>query len=484
MEEIQNTNFSVSVYGNLTPYNDVISKARVRIFYKGLNRNRTYITDEFAEKLLSTISYSPICGIFSEDDDDFTDHGSNRETAKAYGVVPENPNITWENHLDPDGVERTYACADVLLWTARYKAASKIPGSAHSMELFHNSIKGYWDTIDGTKCYVFTDASFIGLTPLGKDVEPCFEGSAFYTLTDSINELVNELKNYNLITDELKGGETQMINFKMSDSQKYCTIWNHVNPNYNEEGGWMIEYGVSDVYDDYALVYNYETSEHFRLYFTKEEDTITFGEMIRVYIVDVTETELVSLNAIKALNNDTYENCEVMVNEKVEAVNTLTEEVNTLSNDNAEKDVTINTLTEDNAELNSTIEGLNSTVSTLEATIEEKNGEVEVLAAEVNSLSEYKKNVETEQKKLVVAKYKDKLDETVIEQYSNALETYSIVDLDKELAYKLVETNPSIFGKTGTPYISTESVDDSALSPAARILKRRRNKNSDNGGNE
>ena len=140
-QELNNVNFSVQVYGNLTPYNDVISKARVRIFYKGLNRNRTYITDEFAEKLLSTISYSPICGIYDEEQEDFLDHGTSRETAKAYGVVPENPNIAWENHLDTDGVERTYACADVLLWTARYKAASKIPGSAHSMELYQNSKK-------------------------------------------------------------------------------------------------------------------------------------------------------------------------------------------------------------------------------------------------------------------------------------------------------------------------------------------------------
>ena len=37
------TEFSVQVYGNLDKYNDVLSKARVRIFYKGANRNGTYI---------------------------------------------------------------------------------------------------------------------------------------------------------------------------------------------------------------------------------------------------------------------------------------------------------------------------------------------------------------------------------------------------------------------------------------------------------
>ena len=43
--------FSVSVYGNLEKYNDVLSKSRCRIFYKYGNRNGCYITDEYAEKL-------------------------------------------------------------------------------------------------------------------------------------------------------------------------------------------------------------------------------------------------------------------------------------------------------------------------------------------------------------------------------------------------------------------------------------------------
>ena len=47
------TTFSLSIYGNVTSYNEVLSKARCRIFYKYGNRNGTYITDEFAEKLVS-----------------------------------------------------------------------------------------------------------------------------------------------------------------------------------------------------------------------------------------------------------------------------------------------------------------------------------------------------------------------------------------------------------------------------------------------
>ena len=47
--------FNVQVYGELEKFSDVISKSRVRIFYRGLNRNRSYISDEFAQKLIDTL---------------------------------------------------------------------------------------------------------------------------------------------------------------------------------------------------------------------------------------------------------------------------------------------------------------------------------------------------------------------------------------------------------------------------------------------
>ena len=61
---MNNFEFPVSVYGKLEKYNDVLSKGRCRIFYKYGNRNGTYITDEFSEKLLSTIAYAPVKGIY------------------------------------------------------------------------------------------------------------------------------------------------------------------------------------------------------------------------------------------------------------------------------------------------------------------------------------------------------------------------------------------------------------------------------------
>ena len=457
--------FPVSVFGNLTPYNDVISKGRVRIFYKGLNRNNTYISDEFAEKLLSTISYSPICGIY--DEDDFTDHGKERDTAKAYGVVPENPNIAWETHLDPDGVEREYACADVLLWTARYKEAREVPGKSQSMELYRESIKGKWEYIDGKKVFKFTDACFIGLTPLGDSVEPCFEGAAFYTLTSTLKEMVEELKNYNLQKEKIeKGGKSKMvINFKLTDSQKHEKIWNLLNPNFNEEGNWEVAYSIHGVYDEYALVYEYETGNYYRVYYTKddENDTVTLGEKEQTFVMDVTAAELEALKIVKAMNNDSFEK----INEVFE---TNANEVERLISLVTEKDASIEELNEQVNAYTQTIEELNNTNATLTSAKEE--------------LENYKAEKLLSEKKNVLSQYNDKLDEEVVNEFSLKLDQYSVEELKKELAAQLVDSHPELFSKNNQVIIGNYSDEGSNnLSPAAKLLQKYRNKKNNGGEN-
>ena len=177
---MNNFEFPVSVYGKLEKYNEVLSKGRCRIFYKYGNRNGTYITDEFSEKLLSTIAYAPVKGIYEYDD--FTDHGKRRSEGRIYGIVPENYNLQWEEHEDEDGVVRTYACVDVLIFTALYEEANEIIGKAQSMELYEPSLKYHREIIHGQQYIVFEEGCFLGLQVLGNEVEPCFEGAAFFQL--------------------------------------------------------------------------------------------------------------------------------------------------------------------------------------------------------------------------------------------------------------------------------------------------------------
>ena len=300
------TDFPVTLYGNLEKYSETISKGRCRIFYKGGNRNGTYITDEFAEKLLSTIPYAPVKGIYDGDGEDFTDHGAKRSDGRIYGIVPANPNITWEQHEDDDGEVRTYACVDVLVYTGIYKEANEIIGKGQSMELYAPSLKGDWKIINGKKYYVFSEGCFLGLQALGDSVEPCFEGAAFFSLYEDLKKMVLQIEEYNL---KMRNGGKRMHNYKLSDNAKFNAIWSLLNVNFNEEGNWTVEYDICEIYDEYAVVKNYNEGIFERIYYVKDDatDSVELGERSRCYFVDVTEAEKKALEALHAMNNNTMD---------------------------------------------------------------------------------------------------------------------------------------------------------------------------------
>ena len=434
--------FPITVYGNLTKYSDTISKGRCRIFYKYANRNGTYITDEFAEKLLSTIPYTPVKGIYDNFDEDYTDHGNKRSLGRIYGIVPENPNLQWEKHLDEDGIEREYACVDVLIFTALYEEAGEILGKAQSMEIYEPSIKGSWKIINGRRMFEYTEGSFLGLQVLGEDVEPCFEGAAFFSLYSSLKQLVDEIKEYTLKLPEINtGGQSQMfekLNFKLSDSEKHNAIWNLINPNYNEEGGWTIEYAICDIYDDYALAYNYAEASYERIYYTKNDETneVSISEKKKVFVIDVTESEMNALNTIRTLNGDTYEKADEVYSQ-------------------ASK---VSELEEQNSTYAQKIEELNENISTLETEkgnfttqLEEANTNIASLNEEIESLKTYKANIELKEKEEVISSYTELLSEEILASYKEKISEFTAIDLDKELAYELKKNNVSVFSKEQNP---------------------------------
>lgn len=431
--------FPVVIYGNLEKFNDVLSKARCRIFYKYGNRNGTYITDEFAEKLISSLHYVPIKGIYDEDEKDFTNHGKKRNEGRIYGIVPETNNFAWEKHLDEDGVEREYACTDVLIFTSLYKEASEITGKAQSMELFEPTLKYHFEVIKGIKWAVFDDGCFLGLQALGDNVEPCFEGAAFYNLQSSIEQIMNKIKEYTL-NYQSKGGKTEMrkINFKLSDDDKFSALWSLLNTEYNEESGWLVTYGIVSIYDEYAVVRSYETGDYERVYYTKddEKDSVVINSKEKCFIVDVTEKEKATLDTLRSLNGGSYE---------------LVSDVLTNAQENSNKV----------SEFSTKIEELNTSISTL--TTERDNSiaehtlakeQVTTLTEELGTLKEYKLGIETEQKEAILTEYENQLADEVLENYRKKLSEFTALDLDKELAYELKKTNPSVFTKTpGAGYV-------------------------------
>lgn len=428
--------FPVTVYGNMEKFNEVLSKARCRVFYKGGNRNGTYITDEFAEQLIQTFAYVPLKGIWDEEAGDFLDHGKARSQGKIYGIVPQETNFAWEDHLDKDGVTRTYACVDVLIFSALYPESEKIIGAPQSMELFKPSIKFHKEYKENSLWTVFEGGCFLGLQALGQNVEPCFEGAAFYTMKEQTQEVVDKITQLIETYNTIGGQPTMQMNFKLSDAQKYNAIWALLNSEFTEENDWAQTYSLCDVYDDYALAYNFVENCYERIYYTKndEEDSLVINKKQRCYILDVSEAEKDVLEQLRTLNNGTYD----LVNP------TLTNAV--------ENEAKVATLTEENSQFSVKIEELsneNTTLNTEKANVEglytEAQATIATLNSDLDALKSYKKDIETKEKETVLGQYTALLKPEVIDAYRSKLDEFSALDLDKELSYELKCANISVF---------------------------------------
>ena len=301
------------------------------------------------------------------------------------------------------------------------------------MELYGPSLKYHEAIVHSKRYIVFDEGCFLGLQILGDEVEPCFEGASFYTLQLSIQKIFDLIKDYG-------GTKMPKFNFKLSDDQKFQAIWALLNPDCNEEGGWVVSYGITAVYDDYALAVNYESGEFERIYYTKndENDMIEITNHVKCFIVDVTESEKNTLDTLRALNGDTYE---------------LVSDVLLNAQENLDK----------NSEFSAKIEELNGNISTLEsekvnlesqvgeftAQLEQAHSDMASLNEELDSLKEYKLNVETQKKEAVFDEYAEALSEEIINTYRAKISEYTVEELDMHLAYELKKNNSSIFTKSG-----------------------------------
>ena len=412
--------FPISIYGSIERYNDTLSKARCRIFYKGGNRNGTFITDEFANELISTLHYVPVKGIY--EGNDFTDHGTVRSEGRVYGIVPETNNFAWEQHLDEDGIERTYACTDVYLFTALYPEASEAIGKGQSMELYEPSLTYHFSMLNGQKYVVFEHGSFLGLQVLGDDVEPCFEGASFFSLQQSIEDTIQKIKQYST------GGKSEMnINFKHSDEQKFSAIWALLNPQSEEASDYTCAYSVCEVFENYALAYNLEANCYEKVYFTESEEGLALGEKEQVFVSAMNETEKTAAEETAAQN----EANRVELNSKIEEANTKIEEYE-------------NTI----ATLNMEAENSKAAYAALETQNADAQSQISALMEENESLKTYKKGIEFQSKEAVVAEYAGKLAEDVLDAYKTKFDEYSAEELDMHLAYELKKSNASVFSQT------------------------------------
>ena len=397
--------FSVQVYGDLVPYNDVLSKARVHIFYKNGNRNGTYITDEFGEQLAQTLTYVPIKGIYKEEDEDFSGHGEVTQ-GRIYGIVPEEKNFAWEPVADGE-VVRNYASCDVLLFTGIYKEASQIVGKSLSMELNPKTAEGRFENIDGITYYVFEKGSFLSLQILGDKIEPCFEGAGFFSLNEAFNNLLKDIHEYDS-KNRIKGGSLK-VRFNGKD-EVYQALWDSLNTNYTEEKEWTVDYSIIDVAENNCVVQELESGKCYSCSFTKDEETGKYSFEFN------TENEYTINPADSVVEKGKFVELENLVS----------------------------TLNTEKAESKNNYEAL-----------EKKFNE---LSTQYEELKSFKAQRELEDKNKIIEKYSRKLDNEVIETYKNKINSYSLIDLDKDLAYELVCSDKNLFAEEEVLIPNSENV--------------------------
>lgn len=397
------TSFSAPFLGGLEEVRPGIGKTRLGIYYLGKNRNRGFITEEFSALLDKNIPYQPVVGIYSSEKGDFEGHDEDKGKARIYGLIPENPNLSWETRVDKDGVERTYRTADVYLYTGRLKIANSIPGHPQSMELDPDTLQGDWQLIDGEPYYVYKKGNYIGFSVLGKNVEPCFEGSHFY------NKDKDEKENFfNLLTQ---------FSYFMENGGKIMNENTAVSENENLE----LETPTTS---EAAL-----ESE-----VTEDNETPEVPETLEVPETTTEENVIVEEKSESEVDPKDDENIEVsftLVGEELEVYNDLItkfESLNQISVKFSEMENEISTL-------NSKIVEFETENNTLKSEAVQNKAAFDNLNADYLAVKQVVSDMEHQKKEALCEKYSKVVSPEAMENLKQKMDEYSVEDFEKELSY-------------------------------------------------
>lgn len=222
---------------NLQPLdiNPLMSQCEIKVLYVGKNRNGSFISKDTASEMAKTLRGAPIVGYYSDDKEDFRDHGHEVTIdgdgihfackTVPYGFVAPDAKVWFQTFDEVDEfdnkIQREYLMTTGYLWTGQFEeCASAVNGEGknQSMELDEASLDGYWSQDNnGMEFFIINDAIFSKLCILGDDVEPCFEGakvsapsvSSSFSLDKNFKDtLYNMMQQLNFA---LKGGTNTML---------------------------------------------------------------------------------------------------------------------------------------------------------------------------------------------------------------------------------------------------------------------------------
>ena len=219
---------------NVQSVSRYIAKCQIKVLYIGENRNNSVISKEVASKMAQTLPGCPIVGWYKEDVGDFRDHGNiikieenkikMEKKTRPFGFIPPNAKVWFQFFEDTDEFGnitlREYLVTEGYLWTQFEGGDLPLEdgGRPQSMELDEETLQGRW-TIDvkrDKEFFIINDAELKSLCILGKDVEPCYEGSNITpTVTFSNENFALELKDMlqqlQFTLNKLEGGQKMAV---------------------------------------------------------------------------------------------------------------------------------------------------------------------------------------------------------------------------------------------------------------------------------
>ena len=300
---------------NVTPLNPLISQCQIKVCYVSdePNRNRSVITKEVAKELANSIPGCPIVGFYNENKEDFEEHNRMieiangeikiKDTTVPYGFVDMNAKVWFQKFIDDEKVEREYLMTEGYLWTGQYPECQRVidKGNNQSMELDEKTINATWSKDDNGKpqFFIINEAIMSKLCILGEDAEPCFEGSQITKVQfsfedgfkDQLTQMIKELTNF-----LNKEGGTKLFNrfaVEIGDA-----LWDSLhaflrNSYPDPEDDWCSVYSIEGIYEEdgqkFAILRNRQDAKYYRLDFSVSDDegfvpATEFVEVTKEYV--------------------------------------------------------------------------------------------------------------------------------------------------------------------------------------------------------
>ena len=169
------------------------------------------------------------------------------------------------------------------------------------------------------------------------------------------------------------------------------------------------------------------------------------------------EEEKRALKVLHEMNNNTYEKIDEMVSTLNTKVTELENNVQEFSQKNEEQATTISTLEQEKSDMTTELEEKKTAYT-------EAQDKINELTEQNEALESFKAAAIVKEKEAILDKYNSLLNDDVLDSFKARFDELNPEELDKELAFTLVQSKPTLFsGNEGTPYAPKDDAPEEGI---------------------